>query len=116
MEILHIYYFVGPETRSNLMSRYTKHIRYIKNNDPHSAYALHILNNRHEYGNINDTMTLLKWINTPYLLLPYEQMYMQSLYHNNELIPQQHPNEHNPMFKVLQRKHPTSQQTITTNQ
>jgi len=37
-----------------------EHARYIKNSDPHSAYALHILNCRHEYGNISDTMTLLK--------------------------------------------------------
>jgi len=102
--------YVGQTSR-NLKSRYQEHIRYIKNNDPRSAYALHILNNRHEYGNINDTMTLLKKINTPALLLPYEQMYMQSLHYNNELIPEQHPNEHNPMFELLQRKHFTSQPT-----
>ena len=64
-----------------------KHIRYIKNNDPRSAYALHVLNCRHEYGNIDDTMTLLKQINTPTLLLSYEQMYIQSFHHNNELNP-----------------------------
>jgi len=86
-------------------------IRYIKNIDPRSAYALHILSNRYEYGNINDIMTLLKRINTPALLLPYEQMCMQSLYHNNELIPEQHPNEQNPMFELLQGNHLTSQPT-----
>jgi len=41
-------------------SRFQEHIQYIKNNDPHSAYALHILNCRHEYGNTDNTMTLLK--------------------------------------------------------
>jgi len=87
--------------KSNLKSRFREHIRYIKNNDPRSAYALHILNCRHEYGNIDGTMTLLKQINTPTLLLPYEQMYIQSFYHNNELIPEQHLNEHNPMFDLL---------------
>ena len=46
--------------KSNLKSRFREHIRYIKNNDPHSAYALHILNCRHEYGNIDDNLTLLK--------------------------------------------------------
>jgi len=100
------------QTNRNLKSRYQEHIRYIKNNDTRSAYALHILNNRHEYGNINDTMTLLKRINTPALLLPYEQMYMQSLYYNNKLVPEQHPDEHNPMFELLQRKHLTSQPTL----
>jgi len=46
-------------------------------------------------------MTLLKQIDTPTLLLPYEQMYVQSFYHNNEHIPEQHLNEHNPMFELL---------------
>jgi len=30
-----------------------------------SAYALHILNYRHEYGTISDTTSLLKHINKP---------------------------------------------------
>jgi len=56
------------------------------------------------------SMTLLKQIKKkPTLLLPYEQMYIQSLHHNNELIPEQHPNEHNPMFELLQHKNRTSQ-------
>jgi len=65
------------------------------------AYALHILNCRHEYGNIDDTMTHLKQINTPTILLPHEQMYIQSFHHNNELIPERRPNKHNPMFDLL---------------
>jgi phosphoribulokinase len=92
--------YVG-QTSHNLNLRFQEHVRYIKNNDPRSAYALHILNCRHDYGNINDTMTLLKQINKPSLLLSYEQMYTQILHHNNELIPEQHPNKHNPMFQLL---------------
>ena len=46
-------------------------------------------------------MTLLKQISTPTLLLPYKRMYMQSFHHNNELIPEQHLNEHSPMFELL---------------
>jgi hypothetical protein len=57
-------------------------------------------------------MTLLKQISKPSLLLPYEQMYMQSLNHSKELIPEQHPKEHNPMFELLQTEKPyvTNQQ------
>jgi len=41
-----------------------EHVRYIRHNEPpQSAYALHIPNNKHEYGPINNTMTLLKHIN-----------------------------------------------------
>jgi hypothetical protein len=87
--------YVGQTSR-NLSLRFREHVRYIKNNDPRSAYALHILNCTHEYGNINDTMTLLKKINKPFLLLPCEQMYIQIFRRNNELIPEQHP-----MFELL---------------
>jgi len=91
--------YVGQTSR-NLKSRFREHIRYIKNNDPRSKYALHILNCRHEYGNIDDTMTLLKQIDIPTLLLPSEQMYIHSFHHNNEQIPEQHLNEHNHMFDL----------------
>ena len=78
--------YVG-QTGRNLKSRFREHIRYSKNNDPRSAYALHIPNCRHEYGTIDDSMTLLKQISTPNLLFPYEQVYIQSFQHNNEHIP-----------------------------
>jgi hypothetical protein len=55
---------------------YQEHIRYIKNNKPQSAYAMHILNNRHEYGPMQNTMNLLKQINKTKLLTPYEQLYI----------------------------------------
>jgi hypothetical protein len=50
-------------------------------------------------------MALLKPINKPSLLLPYEEMYIQNFRRNNELISEQHPNEHNPMFEHLQHAH-----------
>jgi hypothetical protein len=50
----------------------------MKQNDPQSAYMLHILNNNHENGPINTTMTILKQITKTSLLIPYEQLYIQS--------------------------------------
>jgi len=91
--------------------RFQEHTRYIKNNYHRSSYALHILNCRHEYGNINDIMALLKQVNKPSLLLPYEQMFVQSLYHSNELITERQPNEHNPMFEL-----PRTEIPYVTNQ
>ena len=73
------------QTSHNLKQRYQEHIRYIKQNDPQSAYALHILNNNHEYGPINTTMTLLKQITKTSLLIPYEQFYIQLHNHHKEL-------------------------------
>jgi hypothetical protein len=104
------------QTSRNLKLRFQEHTRYIKNNDSRSSYALHILNCRHEYGKINDTMTLLKQVNKPSLLLPYEQMYIQSLHHSNELITEQHPNKHNPMFELLHTENLMSQTSKTPNQ
>jgi hypothetical protein len=43
-----------------------------QNNNPKSAYALHILNNRDEYGTTHNKMELLKQINKTKLLSPYE--------------------------------------------
>jgi hypothetical protein len=58
--------YVG-QTGSTLKLRYQEHTSYLKNNDPQSAYAQHILHNRHEYGPIDKTMTLLKPLsNTSY--------------------------------------------------
>jgi len=50
-------------------------------------------------------MTLLKHINSPSLLLPYEQVYIQQFHHNSQLISEQNPNEQNPMFQFLYEKH-----------
>jgi len=38
------------QINSILKQRYKEHIRYIRQNEPQSAYALHILNSKHEYG------------------------------------------------------------------
>ena len=40
--------------------RHKEHTRYVRTNNPLSAYALHILQNRHEYGTMADTLQLLK--------------------------------------------------------
>jgi hypothetical protein len=89
------------QTSRNRNLRFREHVRYVKNNDPRYAYALHILNCRHEYGNTSDTYTLIKQINKTSLPLPYEQMYIQTFHRNNEFISEQHPNEPNPMFELL---------------
>jgi len=82
----------------HLKHRYQEHIRYIKQNDTKSAYTLHILNNNHEYGRINTTMTLLKQITKTSLLIPYEEFCVYSHYNRKELIPEQYTSENNPMY------------------
>jgi len=87
--------YVGQTSR-NLKTRYNEHIRYIKSNNPQSAYAQHILNNTHEYGTIDSLMTLLKPIHNQHLLTTYEQFYIHSFQNtaisspNNPLAAQTH--------------------------
>jgi hypothetical protein len=51
--------YVG-QTLRDLITRFSEHSRYIKTNNPRPAYALHVLNNRHEYGLATNTIRLLQ--------------------------------------------------------
>jgi len=51
--------YVGQSGRS-INIRHKEHIRDIRTNNPQSAYAMHVLQNRHEYGTIENTLQLLK--------------------------------------------------------
>jgi hypothetical protein len=88
------------QTSHNLKTRYHEHIRYIKNNNPQSAYAQHILNKRHKFGTIENTMTLLKPLHSQHLLTTREQFYIHSFHKNGKLISQQSPGSPNPLFDL----------------
>jgi hypothetical protein len=90
--------YIGQTSR-NLNQRYRERIRYIRNNDPQSAYAQHILQNLHEYVSITDTMSLLKPIHK-LVLIPYEQLFIQTFHHNGNLIMVQGTGEHNSLFQL----------------
>jgi hypothetical protein len=90
------------QTSGSLKERYQEHIRYIRHNEPHSAYAMHIQNNKCEYDLINNTMTLLKHINKASLLLPYKQLYIQTYHQHKQLISEQYIGEHNPIYQLIQ--------------
>ena len=107
--------YIG-QTNRRLHQRYKEHVRYIKHNTPKSSYALHILNNKHEYGPINDTMVLLKHINRTTLLIPFEQLYIQTYHHHKQLIPEQHMSEHNPMYLLIHYVHNSSHPSRPTDQ
>ena len=80
--------YIG-QTSGHLTQSYRERIRYIRNNDPQSAYAQHILRNQHEYGTITDTMTLLKPIHKTSVLIPCEQLFIQTFHHNGNPITEQ---------------------------
>jgi len=79
--------------------RFQEHIRYMSNN-PQSAFAQHILQNQHEYGQMSSIMTLLKPLSSPSMLIPYQQYCIQTLHHEDKPIPEQYPGELNPLFQT----------------
>jgi hypothetical protein len=83
-----------------LRLRYREHVRYIRNNNPQSAYALHILQNRHKYGPIESTMHLLKPISKSSLLLPCKQLYILNQSQKGILIPEQYASDTNPLVRL----------------
>lgn len=107
--------YIG-QTNRILKLRFQEHVRYIKNNDPRSAYAIHIHNFRHEYGNVNDTMTLLKRINNPPCYYHMSRRIYSHSYRNNKLVPEQHPSECNLVFELFQAESHTSQTNKRANQ
>jgi hypothetical protein len=74
------------QTSPGLKQRYQEHIRYIKYNNTQSTHAQHILNNRHEYSPIDETMSLLNQVNNTALSLPHEQLYIQVYFCSSDII------------------------------
>jgi hypothetical protein len=77
-----------------------EHIRYIRTNNPISAYALHILNNRHKYGTAEETLELLKPCNKGTRMYCWEALYLQALHQRNILIEEQQVNDINPLYEL----------------
>jgi len=107
--------YIGQTSRS-LRQRHQEHIRYIRNNEPQSAYVQHILNNKHEHGPINNAITLLKHINKTSLLLPYEQLYIEIYHQHKQLISEQCTGEHNPIYLLIHDTFHMSLPTRPTDQ
>jgi hypothetical protein len=91
--------YVRQSDRS-IITRYREHTRYIRTNNPISAFALHILNNAHEYGPPEQTLHLLHPCEKGNSMNHWETFHMQQLHHLNQLTDQQQPPEHNPLYTL----------------
>jgi hypothetical protein len=69
--------YVGQSGRS-VYTRHKEHIRYIRGNYPTSAYATHILHNRHAYGPAETTLRLLKQFPKGTKMDIWESMYIHA--------------------------------------
>ena len=50
---------------------------------------------------MNNIVTLLKLLSSPNMLILYKQRYIQALYREGKLIPEQYPGETNPLFRTF---------------
>jgi len=93
--------YVGRSGRS-VATRRKEHTRYMRTNNPISAYTLHIINNRHEYGTAEETLELLKPCNEGTKMNCWEALYMQAFYQRNILIEEQKVSDINPLYELAQ--------------
>ena len=101
--------YVG-QTVGSIEIRHREHTRYIQTNDPISAYALHMLNNRHEYGNPDiKTIQLLRACSKGKKMNCWESFYIQVLQQHKLLIDEQKVNEPSPIYSLanITRQHVT---------
>ena len=80
--------YIGQTSR-DILTRFKEHCRYIRQNNPQSAYALHILNNQHEFGPAHNTIKLIKQCNKHRNLLLWENFYIQNYSRKHLLINEQ---------------------------
>ena len=70
--------YVG-QSGTAISLRHNEYLPYIRNN-PISAYAMHILHNRHKFGPADETLKLLKPCNKGIKMNCWEALYMNMLY------------------------------------
>jgi hypothetical protein len=89
------------QTGWSLKQPYFEHILYIRYNNTQSAYTNHILQQAHEYGPIQNTMTLIHPASTGCLMDVLEQFFIKKYSHEHMLIQEQIPGENDPLFTLL---------------
>jgi hypothetical protein len=91
--------YVG-QTSWDLNTRFLEHRRYIRNNNPRSAYALHILNNRHEYGPASNAIKLIRHCSTNIQLIYWENFHTQHYHRNGKPIQEQTTHVYNILYNL----------------
>jgi hypothetical protein len=87
---------VGPLYIVNWNARWNS-----ENNKPQLAYALHVLNNGHEYGSITNIMSLLKQVNKGPLINSFKHFYFRFHFYHSKLISGQNIVEQNQIYELV---------------
>ena len=91
--------YIGQTSR-DILTRFKEHCRYIRQNNPQSAYALHILNIQHEFSPAHNTIKLIKQYCKHRNLLLWEIFHIQNYSRNNQLINEQSKPEYNILYDL----------------
>jgi hypothetical protein len=94
-------FYIG-QTGRDLNTRYKEHLRYIRTNNPKSAFALHILDNNHQYNSMDESLQLVVPCRKRNGLNLLENLYIQLFRNLGLLMAEQNTFEHNPLFSQLQ--------------
>jgi hypothetical protein len=89
--------YIGQSGRP-ITTRHRENARYIRTNDPNSAYAMHILNNKQEYGTANETINLIKPRNKSLKTNCWGSFYKYTA-QCNRLITEQLTADYNPLYE-----------------
>jgi hypothetical protein len=92
--------YIG-QTGRTFKTRYKEHIQAIRNNNGNSGYSNHMLNTRHSYGSMTDTMEVVKTERKGRHLNTLKKYYIyktrkQKLQMNDACV-----DIHNPIFEVM---------------
>ena len=77
--------------------RHKEQIRYIPTNKQQSAYAMHILQNRHEYGTIENMRQLLKTCKSTRMNC-WKTLYIQ-IFHQHKILITEQIGDLNPLYE-----------------
>jgi hypothetical protein len=83
-------------------TRYKEHIHDITSNNSNSGYLNHMLNTRHAYGTMTDTMDIITTGKKGKDLNILERYYIYKTSRKNLHMDDTHVDTHNPIFGALQ--------------
>ena len=83
-----------------ILFHYREHLRCIRNNSSTSAYATHILDNRHEFGPAEETLKLLKPCSKGSRMDCWESLFIHLHHRHKILIDEQQANDNKPLFEL----------------
>jgi len=90
----------GAQSGSPITIRHREHLRYIRNNNSTSVYAMHILDNRPKFGPAGETLKLLKPGSKGRRMDCWESLFIHLHHWHNILVNEQQVNDNNPLFEL----------------